>query len=423
MIRIIAIAGLILLAAESRPNARDELASLRQQAHSARESGDHAGYLRAALTVRAMLNGNPNAVESVARAYTEAGDREKAFEALTEFARMEQVDESLLDGTSKTFASLSESARYGTILETLRTNKSPVSAAQQAFSLSDPGLVAEDIDYDSLSKSFLITSVLEKKIIRVNKAGRSSDFASSPSHWPMLALKVDGARKLAWATEVALDGFTAAPKADWGRSALLCFELATGKLLHRIEGPKGAALGDMVLAPNGDPILSDGAQGGIYRFENGVLKLVNGIDFISPQTPSMLPDGKHVVVPDYLRGLGILDLASGAVRWLTYPASTPIALNGIDGVYFHRGSLFLTQNGTSPKRVLQLRLDSSLTEVTPGRTIERTTQTLGDPTHGVLVNSTFYYIANSGWSELDDHGDLKPGFKLTPAHIMRFVAE
>ena len=45
------------------------------------------------------------------------------------------------------------------------------------------------------------------------------------------------------------------------------------------------------------------------------------------------------------------------------------------------------------------------------------------PAYGDRISDAFYYIANSGWSELDDHGDLKPGFKLTPAHIMRFVAE
>jgi hypothetical protein len=52
--------------------------------------------------------------------------------------------------------------------------------------------------------------------------------------------------------------------------------------------------------------------------------------------------------------------------------------------------------------------------------IERATDTLGDPTHGVIVGDYFYYIANSGWSELDDYGVLKAGGKLTAARIMRF---
>ena len=420
MIRMISIAAILLFASDSVTNARNELAALRKQAHAAREAGDHSGYLQGTLKVRTLLNNYPSAILSVARAYMEAGDSEKALDALTEFADLGQMDDGMIDGSNKTFAPLADSPRYKAVLEKFAQNKMPASTAETAFSLSDPGLVAEDIDFDPASKSFLITSVLEKKIVRVSESGAATDFAQSPSHWPMLAIKIDAARKLVWATEVALDGFTAAPKADWGRSAVLCFDYATGKLLRRVEGPAGAALADVVLAPNGDLILSDGEKGGVYRLRNGNLQLMDGTDFISPQTAAMLPDGKRVFVPDYLRGIGILDLDSGSLKWLVQQATPGATLNGVDGLYFHRGSLFVTQNGTSPERVVRLKLDPSFSRIVSSEIIERNTPTLGDPTHGVFVGDDFYYIANSGWSELDDHGNLKPGSKLTAAHIMRF---
>jgi sugar lactone lactonase YvrE len=421
MIRVIAIFGL-LLAAQSPTSARDALAALRKEAHAKREAGDHGGYLRDALKVRTLLNNYPSSILSVARAYMEAGDSEKALDALTEFADLGQMDDGMIDGSNKTFAALTGSPRYKTILDKFAQNKTAVSTAKIAFNLSDPGLVAEDIDYDAASKTFLITSVLEKKIIRVSEAGAATDFASSPSGWPMLAIKIDGAHNSVWATEVALDGFTAAPKTDWGKSAILSFDLQSGKLLRRAEGPAGAALADMVLDAKGDPLISDGEKGGVYRMRDGNLRLVNGTDFISPQTPAILPDGKHAFVPDYLRGIGILDLETGGVRWLTQEGSQRTALNGIDGLYFDRGSLFVVQNGTSPERVIRLKTDESLTRAVSTEIVERATPTLGDPTHGVFVGDDFYYIANSGWSELDDHGDMKPGSKLTAAHIMRFKA-
>ena len=127
-----------------------------------------------------------------------------------------------------------------------------------------------------------------------------------------------------------------------------------------------------------------------------------------------------MLVPDYLRGVGVLDLDTGAVRWIAENGPGRTALNGVDGLYVRGKSLFLVQNGTSPERVLRLGLDPTLRQVVSTEIIERATPTLGDPTHGVFVGNHFYYIANSGWSELDDHGDLKPGSKLTPARIMRF---
>ena len=422
MPRILAAALAILaFSSQSLPSAREQLADLRRQAHTARHSGDKLGYVQAALKVQSLLNDAPDAIESVAFAYSEAGDASHALDSLARFANMGQVDESLIDSSSKAFASLTEMPRYKTILEQFARNKAAISKSDTAFTLPDAGIVAEDIDYDARTKTFLITSVLEKKIIRVAASGTSTDFALSPSQWPMLALKIDSARKLLWATEVALDGFTTTPKADWGRSALLCFDLPTGKLLRRLEGPPHSALGDMVLAQNGDPILSDGTQGGVYRLSQGGLRLINGTDFISPQTPATLPDNNHILVPDYLRGIGILDLRSGQVEWLKQDAPGNIAVNGVDGLYFDRSSLFLTQNGTSPERVISLQLDRSSTRIVSSKVIEQATATLGDPTHGVLVDDSFYYIANSGWSELDEHGDLKPASTLTPARVMRYL--
>jgi hypothetical protein len=176
----------------------------------------------------------------------------------------------------------------------------------------------------------------------------------------------------------------------------------------------------MALARTGSPIVSDGDGGGIYRVSGDRLERIDRGDFISPQTPTMHPDGRHLFVPDYARGIALLDLADGQLIWLNRGQGEKYALSGIDGLYFHEGSLIATQNGTSPERVICFQMNSTLTDVASEQIVERATPTLGDPTHGVVVGDFFYYIANSGWSEIDEHGDPKTGSKLTPARIMRF---
>jgi sugar lactone lactonase YvrE len=421
MSRYLAVATILLgIFAQSSPTAVEQLAALLRQAHTAKVAGDKHAYLQAARDAQDLLNDAPDSVEAVARAYAAADDLPNSLAALMQYAELGQADDTLLNGNDQSFSALHSLPEYKSILEHFAENKTAISRAETAFSLSDPGILAEDITYDAQSKSFLITSVLEKKIIRVAFDGKASAFAQSPSHWPMLAVKADSARNRVWATEVAVDGFTGVPKQDWRRSAVLCFDLKTGALLRRIEAPVPSALGDMVLTTDGDPIVTDGNSGAIYRIADGKFKEINRKDFISPQTPSILPDSDRVFVPDYARGVGILDLQNGHVEWLNRGQDKKFAINGIDGLYYDRGSLILTQNGTSPERVIRLQLDKALTRIVSEQIIERATPTLGDPTHGVIVGDSFFYIANSGWNQLDDHGDVKTGSKLSPARVMRF---
>lgn len=426
-IKALGILGLLSVSFWAGPTAIEELAKINQQAHAARVAGDKQAYLSAALKMEELLNGAPNAVRAVAKAYAAVGDVPHALASLGRFAGMGQTDDALAEGKDPGFAVLYSVPEYKPILKQFAANRAAIARAETAFTLSDAGLVAEDIDYDAQSQSFLITSVLERKIVRVDSEGKCSGFAASPSHWPMLALKIDSERRLAWATEAAIDGFTAAPKSDWGRSAVLCFNLDSGALVHRLEGPAHSALGDMVLDREGNPIISDGDGGGLYRVAGERLEEINGKDFISPQTPAMLPDGHHAFVPDYVRGIGIEDLDRGRVAWLGKnggaggDGARSYALTGVDGLYFDRGALLAAQNGTSPERVVRLQLNRELTEVVSEETIERATPTLGDPTHGVIVGDSFFYIANSGWNNLDEHGEVKAGARLSRARVMRFA--
>jgi sugar lactone lactonase YvrE len=395
-------------------------AQLRKDATEARSKHDSAALLKTVRAMAELLNDSGPSEERLAFAYAAKGDSLHAMEALRAFASMGQADDDLLSAPE--LSKIRTLPEFQNIAKQMETNKSPVGTGVTLMQLDDPGLLVEDIDYDPQSHDFYVTSVLKKKIVRVAARGRQQDFGASPEGWPMLAIKIDARRHVLWATEVALDDFSAAPKSDWGRSAVLCFSLDDGHLLRRIEGPPKSALGDMALTAGGDAIVSDGAGGGVYRAGAGAaaserLERLDAGDFISPQTPAVLADGKRVFVPDYARGIGILDLATKNVAWID--SGRRHALQGIDGMYFREGELIAVQNGASPERVAVFRMDTGLTRVVSEKIIERATPTLGDPTHGVIVGNTFYYIANSGWSELDDHGQVKPGAKLSRARIMK----
>ena len=141
--------------------------------------------------------------------------------------------------------------------------------------------------------------------------------------------------------------------------------------------------------------------------------------FISPQTPAATPDGRRLLVADYARGIGIVDLATRSVSWMAHPRG--VAVDGIDGLYLAGNSLVAVQNGTEPNRVIRLYLDPSLTRVLRWEALETNSPGLGAPTHGTIVGKDFFFIANSGWDQLADDGSVKPGAMLTPPAVLRLA--
>lgn len=412
---------LLLLAcsapAQSSEPAIAQFQTLQKGLHDSHARKDWQANLKYALRQRSLLNGSPDSRLEVARAELFLGSNAAGLAELMRYAQMGQsVDAAPL---APNWQALAHEPGFVRLEHALGENRKAIARGTPVFALSDPALLAEDIDYDSHAQLFYISSVREKKIITVDVHGSSREFAQAPDAWPIIALKVDLARGRLWATEVAMQGYEFAPSADWGKSVLLCFDLKSRAVLKRVAGPHASALGDMVLTKTGDVIVSDGDGGGIYRLRvNGTeLDRVDHGDFISPQTAALGPDDRHLFVPDYLRGIAVLDLESGQVQWI--PMTGRFALNGIDGLYYSHGKLIAVQNGTSPERVVVFRLQNSKRAVAAEEIIERGTPTLGDPTHGVIVGKSFYYIANSGWDVIDEHGKLKNGAELSPPRLMR----
>jgi len=409
--------GAAVSTAPSGEAASLQLQQLREALHSSHQRNDWQANLASANQQKTLLNGAPHALLEVARAQLHLGNLDAALEEIRQFAAMGQAAE--LTAVSPDFAPLVASPAFAEIRAAMAANGQSVTMAATAVVLPDAMLLAEDLDYDAQTRRFYVTSVRQKKIIATDKSGGSRDFAVAPDGWPLVAIKVDARRGRVWATEVAMQGLNFSAQADWGRSALLCYDLHSGKLLRRVEGPSHSGLGDMTLTPEGAVIVSDGEGGGVYRLSaaDRSLQRLDGGDFISPQTPALHPDGKHIFVPDYVRGIGVLDVATKQVSWLATQGR--FALDGIDGLYFNDGRLLAVQNGTSPERVMAFTLDPKLTRVLSATVIERATQSLGDPTHGVVIGGQFYYIANSGWDVIDEHGALKVGAMASAARIMR----
>lgn len=433
--------------APSQPSVAAPEATWQELSHSAKlahDAKDFVAYRAQVGRLYDLLSGHPDTVFGMAKAEALLGHTAAALEWLDAFIAMGLVRD-IADQPD--FASLRKTEGFAAVLALLEVNKRPRSRSVRAFTLPDPDLLTEDIAYDPGTGRFFVSSIREAKIVALYEGGRipARDFvpAGRDAIWGVLALAVDAQRGVLWATTAAMPQTRGYREADQGHTAVLRYDLKNGKLQKRYDlplpptmrpAPKGSAagyvpvpaeerqrvLGDMTVAANGDVFVSEAVTGAVYTIGRGrdeLEVLVGPGIFISPQTPAVTPDGRRLLVADYVRGIGIVDLATRAVTWVTHRRE--VAVNGIDGMYMYGDSLLAVQNGTEPNRVIHLYLDRSLTRVLRWDPLDSNSPGLGAPTHGTIVGRDFYYLANSGWDQLADDGSVKPGAALTPAEVRR----
>jgi hypothetical protein len=416
--------GTSALIAQTKPDARATYKSIREEVQRTYKAKDYPALLDAAKRAVEFTHGNSRWVLNLANCYALAGRKDDAFRTLQRVAEMGiDASEALKDND---YASLHSDPRWDSITQQFANANKKSGSSRPIATFEDPELLTEDIAWSRKTGNFYLTSVRKKKILRVARSSEITtltDLSTDPG-WPLFAIVADDNRGALWVTAAAIPDFAPAPKADHGRSTLLEIDMNTGKVRHRYDLPDDGTphvLGDAALTPTGDLIISDGLNGAVYHFHEGTFARIDHGEFLSPQTPAISDKGR-IVVPDYVRGLALLNPTSP--KPVTWIANSYYSLNGIDGLYFSpigqedEPTLYAVQNGVSPHRISTIQLNSRLNVVKSADIVLSKNPELGEPTHGVFTDAQiFYFIANSGWDQLDDNGRPKSDLKPTPPAI------
>ena len=390
-------------------------------ARSALARDDIATARPALERVDQLVGGHAGAMYAIAGIAARQGDRRAALKWLSDFAATGQSRSASRDTS---FRSLVADPEFLAIAARLDSNATPLERAGVVTVLPDAALLAEDIVWDAPRKRFLISSIHRRKIVALDLAGRFTDLvtARETDLWGFYALAVDTTRGRLWATTAAgpmCEGWTAA---DSGRTALVGFDLLSGKRVARIELARDGrrhVLGDIGLGRDGTVYLTESIGGGVYRlppWARTLESLAPGGTFGSPQMPVPTSDGRRLLIPDYTRGIASLDLATRAVTWLAKPRT--LSCGGIDGLYRDGHQLIGIQNGSSPRRVMRLSLDADETRIVAWEALERG-QWLGEPNHGTIVGREFYFIGNSGWERVNEREELETPDGAHPPAILQ----
>lgn len=407
-----------------RAQADPVLASRAESAEAVRayKAHDFAAFLQHAMRAEELRPQHGGVVYALASAYALTGENDKAVETLRRFAALGYYADITADSD---LVRLHGAAGYDEVRRALQANRRPVVRSTVAFTLPERDLLTEGIAYDPGGKAFFVGSVHHRKIVRVDRSGRASDFVRSGRDglWAPLGMKVDPVRHVLWVAAAAVLQMLEYDSADAGRSGLFRYDLASGALTGRvIIPPDGAAhlLGDLTVARNGDVYASDSRAPVVWRLRGGadsLERLVESPLILSAQGLALSEDERTLFLADYSRGMLKIDLASRQATLL--PCREGVAALGIDGLYRDERTLIGIQNGMEPHRVVRLTLDAHGDSLVGSEVLERLHPAHAEPTLGVLVGRDLYYVANSQWGRFGETGAVARPDELVPPAVLR----
>jgi sugar lactone lactonase YvrE len=393
-----------------------------QSAMRAYEAHDYPAFLTRAKEAERLRPAHGGAIYALACAYALTGDTAAALVMLNRYAGLGYVADVVADSD---LAALQATPGLRQVRRRLARNEAPLVRSTVAFTVPETDLLTEGIAYDPVDRAFYLGSVHHRKIVRVDRTGRVSDFVTEgrDSLWAPLGMKVDPVRRVLWVAVAAVPQMSGFKPSDDGRTGLFRYDLGSGRRTGRfLVPPDGAthALGDLTISHGGDVYASDSRSPGIYLVRassDTVVRYLTSPLLLSAQGLALTPDERTMYLADYSRGILRIDLPSRTVTLL--PTSDSVLAIGIDGLYLVGGRLIGIQNGVAPHRVVRLTLSHAGDSITAGEVIERAHPRYAEPTLGVVVDHDLYYVANSQWERFGEDGHIADPSALLPPTVLR----
>ena len=302
-------------------------------------------------------------------------------------------------------------------------SKQIVNNSLVAFTIPEKNLIPENLAYNPDDKCFYVGSTHQRKVVKVAPDGTVSDFVreAQDGQWMVVGIKIDSVRQHVWFCS-SIGDVMKGYKDDFGKhTGIFKYDLKSGKLIKKYLVEKPGELhffNDLVLNKAGDVFLTDMEGKAIYNIrasKDELEILCTPANFTDPNGICISPDEKTLFVSTD-EGLTSVNIQSGTATLLKHEPS--LKVNGIDGLYFYKNSLVAVQNGAD--RVMQFYLNTGFTEITRSRIIEANHPYFAqNPTTGVIVGSTFYYIANSQFGSFDSNHQIFPKEKLYEVLILK----
>jgi hypothetical protein len=418
---VVGVAALLLQSGSASDDPPKTARYYRQQAAVAYKAKDYRTAIDNLNKALELIPDHPTLFYNIAAISALQGKKSEAIASLSKIAEMGLA---LRPEKDPDFDSIKDSSEFQVILRRFDASRVSLVKSSTAFTIHEKGLITEGLAYDPVEETFFISSVHKRKILSVSKRGETTTLATEQDGlFSVLGMAVDAKRRHLWVTSTAFPQMVNFGKEEDGTSAVFKFDLRTKKLVKKYvlsNATKKHALGDLTIQSNGDVFTTDSLSPAVYVIraqQDGIELFLEDPGFGSPQGLAFSSDERHLFMADYSTGLFDIDVATRKVAHLAPLAGA--TLLGIDGLYFYKGSLIGVQNGVTPQRVVRVSLSKDLARVERLDVLEANNPVFLEPTLGVLVSDTFYFIANSQWPLVDENGKLAAGDKLQDPVVLK----
>lgn len=392
-----------------------------RESMEAYREGDTEAFYRAAGRADSLRPWHPVLSYNLAAALALRGEHGRALEKLAARSRL-YADTAFAKDPD--FVGLRDLADYRNLLAAVRARNRTLQSSRPYATLEEKDFHAEALAWSPLDGAFLAGDIRRGRVVAFDSLGRTlREVVRLEEHgfWSAFALEIDprDATRL-WVATSAVPEFAGWSDSLEGRAALLEVNLRKGEVAAAHELPGRHHFGDLEIGGDGTVFLSDGLQPVIWRLSPGgaaLDTLVRHEGFGNLQGLALDRQTGTLYAADYPTGIYSMRTAEGSVAEPLFPGDHYL-LKGTDGLAWHEGRLYTIQNGTLPMR---------LSEVDPGagtaaegiRVLDRALQSYGEPTTGIVLQKSVYYIVNSPWGYYGD--DRRPrATGWPPALIHRY---
>jgi hypothetical protein len=373
-------------------------ASLIKEAREAHNRGEKETFLALYEELARRRPGEIFTLYNLACGQALNGQTEAALSTLDQILTLRVATNLDLD---KDFESIRATKGYRSVLDRMNAfRKERVSSgATRAFAIPEKGFIAEGVAYDPVTRAFFVSSIRHRKIVRIDRSGKITDFVTAGRDGlrSALGMCIDPKRRTLWVASQAIPSMDGYQKDQPLAAAVFEYDVDSGRLrkehVPQAEG-EPAGFDDLTVAPDGTVFVNDAASPRIWKISpGGSLEVFLVSDVMGgTQGLAVSGDGKNLYASDY-RGLFAVDIASKRVTPILVPPD--LALTGIDGLVLTGRSLIAIQNGIIPHRVIRLDLAPDGVAISKSRILEMNHPDFDEPTLGTVVDGVLYFSADS----------------------------